>query len=205
MKTWEFFFACLFFEILLSTASYVSHQYSITMHPLFLLTSLLLPFTLATPLTPAESQSLSLTSLDLVPLSPTMNNTTDLGANAKIGCFKPTKIPPFTTTDKPACEAALDSWVRGQSLLQSRTFSRRSATVDDVQLPFERVSGSCSVYVNVIDEDDEDVLTLAELYAEVLGPDGVMKNCLGQLKMPAIGGRMSIGAKGLVNVVVTGA
>lgn len=32
-----------------------------------------------------------------------------------------------------------------------------------------------------------------------------MKNCLGQVRRPAIGGRMSLGAKGVVRVVVTGA
>ncbi len=58
--------------------------------------------------------------------------------------------------------------------------------------------------MNVINEDDEDELTLAEVYAELLGPDGVMKQCLGQVRMPAIGGRMSVGGKGVVKAVVTG-
>lgn len=59
--------------------------------------------------------------------------------------------------------------------------------------------------MNVVDEEGEDVLTLAEVYAELLGPDGVMKNCLGQVRRPAIGGRMALGTKGVVRVVVTGA
>ena len=58
--------------------------------------------------------------------------------------------------------------------------------------------------MDVIDEEDEDTLTLAEIYAELLGPDGVMKQCLGQVRLPAIGGRMSFGEKGLVKIVVTG-
>lgn len=140
------------------------------MHPPFLLTSLLLPFTLATPLTPTLSHSLALTTLDLIPLTPTTNTSTSANPSAKIACFKPTKIPPFTTTNKADCEAALDSWVRGQSLLQPRIFSRSAPTGEDVQLPFQRVSGSCTVFVNVIDEEGEDVLTLAEVYAELLGP-----------------------------------
>lgn len=57
----------------------------------------------------------------------------------------------------------------------------------------------------MINEDDEDTLTLAEIYAELLGPDGVMKQCLGQTRSPAIGGRMSFGTKGLLKAVVTGA
>lgn len=60
------------------------------------------------------------------------------------------------------------------------------------------------IYLNVINEDDEDTLTLAEIYAELLGPDGLMKQCLGQTRSPAIGGRMSLGAKGLLKAVVTG-
>ena len=58
--------------------------------------------------------------------------------------------------------------------------------------------------MNVINENDEDTLTLAEIYAELLGPDGVIKQCLGQVRSPAIGGRMSLGEKGLVKIVVTG-
>ena len=142
------------------------------MHPLLLITTLLLSSTLTTALTLTPSQSLALTTLDLTPLPPTTNTNTSTSTNpsAKIACFKPTKVPPFTPTNKPDCEAALDSWVRGQSLLQPRTFSRNARTVEDVQLPFQKVSGSCTVFVNVIDGADEDVLTLAEVYAELLGP-----------------------------------
>ena len=60
------------------------------------------------------------------------------------------------------------------------------------------------IYLNMLNEDDEVTLTLAEVYAEVLGPDGVMKQCLGQVRSPAIGGRMALGDKGLLKVVVTG-
>lgn len=58
--------------------------------------------------------------------------------------------------------------------------------------------------VTILDEDDEETMTLGEIYAEVLGPDGVIKQCLGQVRAPAIGGRMVLGAKGLLRVVVTG-
>ena len=58
--------------------------------------------------------------------------------------------------------------------------------------------------MDTINEDDEVTMTLAEIYAEVLGPDGVMKLCLGQVRLPAIGGRMSVGPRGLLKVVVTG-
>lgn len=76
--------------------------------------------------------------------------------------------------------------------------------LDDVLLPFQKVSGSCMIYADVANDGDEDVLTLAEIYAELLGPDGVMKQCLGQRRLPAIGGRMVLGAKGLLRIMVTG-
>lgn len=52
--------------------------------------------------------------------------------------------------------------------------------------------------------DDESFVSLAELYAEVLGPDGIAKNCLGQKRSPAWGGRMALGPSGLVKGMVTG-
>ena len=60
------------------------------------------------------------------------------------------------------------------------------------------------MFVSMVDEGDVDTLTLAEIYAELLGPDGVMKRCLGQVMMPAIGGRVVVGRKGQLTVVVSG-
>ena len=169
------------------------------MHLLPLSASLLLPLVFAKPLTIASTQSFDLNTLTIAPTT----NTTALGA--EIGCFKQTKSPPFIATNKPDCEAALDSWVRGESLIQPRTFGRSPSGIYDVLLPLEKVSGSCLFYMNMINEDDEDTLTLAEIYAELLGPDGLMKNCLGQKRLPAIGGRMSLGPKGVLKVMITGA
>lgn len=79
-----------------------------------------------------------------------------------------------------------------------------SSHADDVLLPLRFASGSCYVELNTIDEDDEDTLTLAEIYAEVMGPDGLVKQCLGPGRPPSLGGRMALGPKELVKVVVTG-
>lgn len=47
----------------------------------------------------------------------------------------------------------------------------------------------------MIDEGDEDKLTLAEIYAEAMGPHRVAKQCL-ELRRPlSLGGRMSLGRK----------
>lgn len=56
----------------------------------------------------------------------------------------------------------------------------------------------------MIDEGDGDTLTLAEVYAEVMGPDGVVKGCLGPGRPPSLGGRMSLGPKELLKVMITG-
>lgn len=172
------------------------------MHVLSLFASLVLPLVIATPLTSAPAQLLNLNPLTFAPL-----NISSINLGVEIGCFKQTEVRPLITTNKTSCEAALDSWVRGQSLLLARTFSRNPSAIltsDDVLLPLQRVSGSCMIYLNMLNEDDEVTLTLAEVYAEVLGPDGVMKQCLGQVRSPAIGGRMALGDKGLLKVVVTG-
>ena len=60
--------------------------------------------------------------------------------------------------------------------------------------------------MDMMSEDDEVVLALAETYAEFLGPDGVMKQYLGQVRLPAIGGggEILLGPKGLLGVVITG-
>lgn len=56
----------------------------------------------------------------------------------------------------------------------------------------------------MLDENDEDTLTLGQLYGEAMGPDGLVKNCLGQKRLPAVGGRMTLGPKKLLRVVITG-
>ena len=56
----------------------------------------------------------------------------------------------------------------------------------------------------MLNEEDEDTLTMAEIYAQVVGPDGLVKQCLGQKKLPAIGGRSILGRKGLLRAVMTG-
>lgn len=171
------------------------------MYSLLLFFSLLLPLVIANPFAPAPAQLLDLNPLTFAPF----NTSTNLGV--QIGCFKQTRTSSFIATNKVSCEAALDAWVRGKSLLVPRTFSRNPSAIltpDDVRLPVQWVSGSCTVIVTILDEDDEETMTLGEIYAEVLGPDGVIKQCLGQVRAPAIGGRMVLGAKGLLRVVVTG-
>jgi len=73
-----------------------------------------------------------------------------------------------------------------------------------VLLPVQIESNSCHFYMDVLNANDEDTLTRAEIYAEMTGPDGVIQNCLGQVRMPAIGGRMTLGPKRVLKAIVTG-
>ena len=167
---------------------------------------LLLRSILANPLNLTPPQSLNLALFAAAAAAPVTTPKTNITGtlSSEIGCFKPTKIPPFRPTNKQDCEAALDAWVRGQSLIQPRKFSRNPIEIDGVALPLGIDSGSCTLIADVLGEGDEDVLTLAEVYAELMGPDGLLKNCLGQVRRPPIGGRMSLGGKNVLKVVVTG-
>lgn len=159
----------------------------------------LLPCIHATPLDQGTSQSLSLPSLESTPLQ--RLNASAL-THSDLGCFA---NKPWVTTSKADCEGALDVWVGGESLSIPRLFSRNPTShMSHVRLPFQAWHASCTVYVNVVDPGDEEVITLGQVYAEVLGPDGLAKNCLGQRGIPAIGGKMTIGRKGVLKVILSG-
>ena len=49
---------------------------------------------------------------------------------------------------------------------------------------------------------DEDTMSLAEVYAGIMGPDGLVKRCLG-MESP-FGGMMKLGPRRLLFVVVKG-
>lgn len=100
---------------------------------------------------------------------------------------------------------AIDDWVRGQDLEVLRTFSAKPAIgPNDIHLPLKAVYGTCVFYLNTLNYDDEPKLSLAEVYAESMGPDGVMKNCFGQKRSPPLGGKMQLGPGGLVKGAITG-
>lgn len=99
----------------------------------------------------------------------------------------------------------MDNWVRGHSLITPRTFGRNpSSRTDDVLLPLVLSGRSCFVQLDTVNEDDEDTMTLGEIYAEVMGPDGVVKQCVGPGRPPGLGGKMLLGQKQVIKVFVTG-
>ncbi|KAL6719169.1 hypothetical protein ACLMJK_003406 [Lecanora helva] len=163
--------------------------------------SLLSPI-FATPLNQGTSQFLvQPASLDAAPVAPPTTNLTT--PDNDLGCFKDRPWPSATKDD---CEAALDYWVAGESLNTKRLFSRKIGTshMSRIHLPFKAFSNTCQVWINVVGEDDEEILSLGDVYAQVLGPDGSAKNCLGQHGLPPIGGRMSLGSGGKLSVSISG-
>ena len=184
--------------------------------PFLLITSCILPIltaTPATPLVPATSQSLTqslILDLDTAPLIPTnlstsANLTAGSSAAREVGCYKPDKNWPETR--KEDCERVLDHWVKRQDLSLPRIFSRTSYSASKhrmMDLPLFVRDGSCRLGINVLQDDDEEVVSLADIYANVLGPDGLAKTCLGQIIPKALGGRMLLGPRNLLSVTISG-
>ena len=53
-------------------------------------------------------------------------------------------------------------------------------------------------------ENDEDTMSLADVYAGIMGPGGLVKRCLG-LEIPEpLGGMMSLGPKGKLLALISG-
>ena len=109
------------------------------------------------------------------------------------------------TTVKADCERALDELVAGKSLTGLHSFSYQKRGATD-RLPVEVQYGSCSIALMMFDLDARISLTYAEIYAELLGPDGVLKECLGS-NVPAVdalGGQTVLGPRNMLIADVTG-
>lgn len=159
-----------------------------------------LPLVICNPsqlhLLPASNTS-SLTSGN----PPTANATSLTTYN---DCFDHSLGHLFTTT-KSDCERALDTLVKGKSLIEPHNFGYQSRGVTD-RLPVEAKYGSCTVALLMFDLDTRVTLTYAEIYAELLGPDGLLKECLGP-HVPAedaLGGQTVLGPRNMLIADVTG-
>ena len=53
-------------------------------------------------------------------------------------------------------------------------------------------------------EHDEDTMSLADLYAGIMGPDGLVKRCLGLENPEPLGGMMSLGPKMKLLALISG-
>ena len=53
-------------------------------------------------------------------------------------------------------------------------------------------------------ENNEDTMSLADVYAGIMGPDGLVKRCLGLENPDALGGMMSVGPNRKLLVLING-
>ena len=119
-------------------------------------------------------------------------------------CFDSSEIQFFPAT-KSDCERALDKLVIGKSLIKPHTFGYEGPRLTD-HLPVNAEYGSCSITLMTFDLHSRITITYAEIYSELLGPDGVLKECLGP-SVPAdeaFGGQTAIGPENMLVADVSG-
>lgn len=119
-------------------------------------------------------------------------------------CFDHSLGHLFTTT-KSDCEQALDKLVDGKSLIEIRSFGYTGRGLTD-RLPLQADYGSCTIALMMFDLDKRLAMTYAEIYAELLGPEGVLKECLGPTvpAVDALGGQTVLGPRNMLIADVTG-
>lgn len=90
-------------------------------------------------------------------------------------------------------------------MIEVHSFGYQSRGVTD-RLPVEAEYGTCTIALLMFDLDTRISLTYAEIYAEILGPDGLLKECLGPSvpKADALGGQTVLGPQNMLIVDVTG-
>lgn len=89
-------------------------------------------------------------------------------------------------------------------MVELHTFSYKRGVTD--RLPVEANYRSCSIVFMMYDVHAKVSITYAEIYAELLGPDGILKECLG-LTVPienALGGQTMLGQGNILIVDVSG-
>ena len=119
-------------------------------------------------------------------------------------CFDTSEGHTFTATE-PDCERALDTLVKGKSLVQVHHFGYEGRGLTD-HLPVVAEYGSCIISLMTFDFEARITMTYAEIYSELLGPDGILKQCLGP-KVPAadaLGGLTSLGPSNKLIADVSG-
>ena len=119
-------------------------------------------------------------------------------------CFDGSGGQIFTAT-KSDCERALDTLVEGKSLIEPHHFGYEGRRLTD-HLPVKAEYGSCSITFMAYDLESRITITYAEIYSELLGPDGLLKECLspGVPARKAFGGQTSLGPRDLLVADVSG-
>ncbi|KAL2041305.1 hypothetical protein N7G274_005687 [Stereocaulon virgatum] len=144
----------------------------------------------ATPLWTFSSQWLFNASLIDALTGPLIasKNTNDLSTCT--GCVAQSSPPSIWPTTKADCETNRDTWVRGHDLTDPRTFSQNPPFhLRDIRLPVTKEFGTCSFYTDTVSPGDEDILTLAEMHAGILGPDRAAKQWFAPRRQPSLEGQ----------------
>ena len=165
------------------------------------LSLMLLPavFSITLPLNIVSNPNVySPTPLRLASLSTTRLTTNN-------NCFYKSTEHSFVTT-KPDCEGALDILVKGKSLVEPHYFGYKGVPRITDQLPVGAQYGTCSLVLLAYNTDSRIMITYAEIYAELLGPDGLIKDCVGP-DVPfedALGGQTAMGPGNMLVADVMG-
>ena len=95
-------------------------------------------------------------------------------------------------TNKDDCEQALDDFVGGKSMTEDHIFAYTGRRTDT--LPLQQSFETCRIDFLLMDLEDQCMITLAEIYGEMMGPDGVIKQCLTIHPRPGrVGGQVFLG------------
>lgn len=153
---------------------------------------------------PLSLPSLTVTNVSKI-VAPSTSNHSTTGLTTFNDCFDHS-LGHLFTVNKADCERALDNVVRGKSLLEPRNFSYRDSVVVTDRLPVVSEWGTCNLVLMMFDTDKVVSLTYAEIYAELLGPDGLLKECLWPRlpKVDALGGQTVLGPGNNLIADVTG-
>ena len=166
-----------------------------TLAAVFLYLSLTLPAS-ATPLQLLTPQIISTTTLD-----PTNN----LPLNATANCFIQPHYPGAPTlleTNYADCLVAVTMLLADKTVTTPYTFGRRPDA--DVRLPYAKSFRTCKIMIDIMDDFEMERLRWRDISDTLEAPRGVLNKCLGQGRLPPLGGRTSVGEKAAMQAIVVG-
>ncbi|CAF9932523.1 MAG: hypothetical protein ALECFALPRED_005316 [Alectoria fallacina] len=153
-------------------------------------------------------QLLTPTSPDPVPSTLNLTNHLPLNATALTAtahCFIQPRHPGAPTlleTDYGDCLVAVTVLLADKAVTTPYTFGRRPDA--DVRLPYAKSFRTCKIIVDILGETETERLRWRDIGDTLEAPRGVLKRCLGQGRVPPLGGRTAVGGKGLMQAIVVG-
>ena len=82
------------------------------------------------------------------------------------------------------------------------SFSRQPQA--SVRLPYSKSVRSCKIILDILDESKTETLRWDDITDRMESRNGVLNKCLGQGSSPPLGGRMVVGALGVMHAIVVG-